>query len=70
MANMFSLGQRYQIYHLEARNVPEGPKNLQPLLARWHFVQHHSCCIQGKFVTRITRPVVILIHILWVRQVA
>lgn len=55
MTNMFSAGQRYQIYHVEARNGPEDPKNLQPLLARWHFVQHHSCCIQGEFATRITR---------------
>jgi len=55
MTNMFSPGQRYQIYHVEARIGPEGPKNLQPLLARWYFVQHHSCCIQGEFATRTTR---------------
>jgi hypothetical protein len=52
MTNMFSPGQRYQTYHVEARIGAEGPKNLQPLLARWHFVQHHSCCIQGEFSTR------------------
>jgi len=55
---MFSPGQRYQTYHVEARIGPEGPKNLQPLLARWHLVQHHSCCIQGEFSTRVTRALV------------
>ena len=38
----FYSGQRYQVYHPGAGNGPEGPKNFQPLLVSWHFVQYRQ----------------------------
>lgn len=70
MANMFFLGQLYQIYLPEAGNVSEGPKDFQPSLVSRHFIQHYPCCIQGESASRFTRAFVILIYILWVRRVA
>ncbi len=55
MMNVFPSGQRYQVHRSEARNIPEGPKNLKPFLASRHFVQPHAWYSQGAFpMTRFT----------------
>jgi hypothetical protein len=59
--NVFPSGQRYQVNYPEAWNIPEGPKNLKPFLARWYLVQHCACCTQGEFPTRFTHAPVLLI---------
>ena len=54
IVTVFPSGQCYQIYHHEARHISEGPKNFEPFLASWHFVQHHAWHTQGEFPTRFT----------------
>jgi hypothetical protein len=56
MMNVPPSGQSHQCYQPEARDISEGPKNLKPFLASWHFVQHHECGTQGEFPTRFTMP--------------